>query len=658
MPHVPSSSRTRSSHRFRTRATHDYDASQEGLSFGDAVSDQESLDGIVLPGGIMPGTIASASFAAGIRPVAIVSTLPSLPDANYPPLSYAVLTTDSRLYKNIANVWVLGVDGADIVADSITAGKIAAGAIGASEIAVGALPSRNLLKNGGFRNNLTGWTFFANGAPGSFAAMWSTTATDWTLRDGDVDNWSAAAGPWGSTAYLFGSNTASEFFPFLSQTVPVVAGQVYSFSGLLGMHRLTAAYLELQFMDAAGTALNPGGTWISMLGNPVKSGGAWYDGWNYLYRHDVTAPANAVSANFLIVARTPNTSGTDWYLFCDQMWLGVGATARSYDPAEATSARNSTGRVLIDENGITILDGALALQDEFGKSVLTASGFSGPWTDFITLGLYNARFLQGTPGVVPFGRTAALPYWEVINMGGSPVATLLSAGGGLKVAMGSLTDAIQFDSDLVPVRPQTPYSVPIQASSNIVAGSMVVDVKITWYDYSGSAISFGYPGPVSYSITISADAFELSPVESPQDARYAKVMLQVYELGTHNAGNFLTLVTTGLREAPPENLSTLGLTVSTLSAVGSVTAPNLPARIQSGSTTVSVTASTTGSASVSFATAFAVAPKVVATTSQSGAAYAVSVTSITTSGFTINVRHIDATSTTTSFAVQWIAMQN
>lgn len=74
-------------------------------------------------------------FADDIRPVAVVAALPTLPDTDYPEGSFAFLTTDGKLYRNVADAWTKSVDGADIIADSITAGSIAAGAIGATELA-------------------------------------------------------------------------------------------------------------------------------------------------------------------------------------------------------------------------------------------------------------------------------------------------------------------------------------------------------------------------------------------------------------------------------------------------------------------------------------------------------------------------------------------
>jgi hypothetical protein len=106
-----------------------------------------------------PGGINDlAQFAAEIRPVAIVSSLPPLPDSRYPVGSHVYLTVDSSLYENRGNVWRRVVDASNltgqvtasqiaanavtadkIAANAVTAGKIAAGAVGATQIAVSEL---------------------------------------------------------------------------------------------------------------------------------------------------------------------------------------------------------------------------------------------------------------------------------------------------------------------------------------------------------------------------------------------------------------------------------------------------------------------------------------------------------------------------------------
>lgn len=73
-------------------------------------------------------------FAAGIVRPGIVTTLPTLPNPSYPIGWLVVLTTDGKLYRNVAGSWSAAVDGADIIANTITAGQVGAGGISAGVI--------------------------------------------------------------------------------------------------------------------------------------------------------------------------------------------------------------------------------------------------------------------------------------------------------------------------------------------------------------------------------------------------------------------------------------------------------------------------------------------------------------------------------------------
>lgn len=114
--------------------------SDEGI---DSIASLESQFAAVAES-VESGSIEIDSFASGLRPVAIVATLPTLPDGDYPAGSVVLLTTDSKLYRNVADEWMRNVDGADlnplsvkadaIEANAITAGKIEAGAISATHL--------------------------------------------------------------------------------------------------------------------------------------------------------------------------------------------------------------------------------------------------------------------------------------------------------------------------------------------------------------------------------------------------------------------------------------------------------------------------------------------------------------------------------------------
>jgi hypothetical protein len=97
--------------------------------------------------GAASGSVDATSFAAGVRPVEILTALPAA--GNFQG-RMVLLTTDSKLYRHLgtpsgAAGFSVAVDGADITAASIVAGKIAVGAIGATEIAANAILASKVL---------------------------------------------------------------------------------------------------------------------------------------------------------------------------------------------------------------------------------------------------------------------------------------------------------------------------------------------------------------------------------------------------------------------------------------------------------------------------------------------------------------------------------
>lgn len=88
-----------------------------------------------------------------LQSVESVGVLPALPDAAYPVGKVVFLTTDGKLYRNHADVWVSTVSALDIVGqitetqitdDAITTPKIATGAVTAGEIAAGTITATQI----------------------------------------------------------------------------------------------------------------------------------------------------------------------------------------------------------------------------------------------------------------------------------------------------------------------------------------------------------------------------------------------------------------------------------------------------------------------------------------------------------------------------------
>jgi len=90
----------------------------------------------VVPTTDLTGTLNIAQFASTIRPVEVVASLPAA--GNFEGRQ-AYLTTDGKLYRYKSGAWTKEVDGGDIIANSIVAGKIAAGVITTTELAANAV---------------------------------------------------------------------------------------------------------------------------------------------------------------------------------------------------------------------------------------------------------------------------------------------------------------------------------------------------------------------------------------------------------------------------------------------------------------------------------------------------------------------------------------
>lgn len=144
---------------------------------------------------------------------------------------------------------------------------------------------------------------------------------------------------------------------------------------------------------------------------------------------------------------------------------------------------NSGGEVLIDASGLTILNGMLTLQDEFGVSSAVGSGFSGGWADFVRTNLYNSSFRSGTVGSVPAGRTSALPYWTVAYTN----ASVAYVSADITVSLGASTGDASFTSDRVRV-PSGGRIVVLGRYSKGLA-STAVSFEVVEYDAAGSTIA-------------------------------------------------------------------------------------------------------------------------------------------------------------------------
>lgn len=105
-----------------------------------------------------------------------------------------------------------------------------------------------------------------------------------------------------------------------------------------------------------------------------------------------------------------NTDGSTWSVEVDgedivanSITAGqIAAAAIGTDELAAdaviANVANVGDTVLIDEDGITISDGAIVLKDYSDETTLGAYGFTGPWLSFLADGFYNGSFDYGLTG--------------------------------------------------------------------------------------------------------------------------------------------------------------------------------------------------------------------------------------------------------------------
>ena len=85
------------------------------------------------------GIIDSLSYfgSSALRPLVVVSSLPSLPNANYPVGAMVVNSTDGKPYRNVSGAWQAGTAAGDITAGTLIAGVVYAGAVAVSQLTAG-----------------------------------------------------------------------------------------------------------------------------------------------------------------------------------------------------------------------------------------------------------------------------------------------------------------------------------------------------------------------------------------------------------------------------------------------------------------------------------------------------------------------------------------
>jgi hypothetical protein len=310
------------------------------------------LTGQITASQIADGAINTAKFATGIAPVEIVTALPNT--GNFEGRT-VYLTTDDKLYRHTGSPagsagFTRSTDGADILANSITAGKIAAGAISATEIASGAITTdklavgsgTNTIHNAQFYGGLSGW--HATAVSGNTGVMSIRSGTSWTKPGGPVlEVFQPDAGTLGYVDVRperVGETGATRF------GWPVTAGETWEASAGVSAHRCTVD-VRIEWRDVAGTVLSYTGP-VSNAANTHSSVDP--DLWPRLVVRG-TAPTGAAYA-VLHLRKNATSSGTNSYMMVYKPLLGR-TVAQATEPLQWSPG----GYTLV--TGDTILTGSI-----------------------------------------------------------------------------------------------------------------------------------------------------------------------------------------------------------------------------------------------------------------------------------------------------------
>jgi hypothetical protein len=236
-----------------------------------------------------------------------------------------------------------------------------------------------------------------------------------------------------------------------------------------------------------------------------------------------------------------------------------------------TEVENVGSTVIIDATGITI-------KDQHDVVGLTAAGFSKSWFDFISFGLYNARFESGTNGVLANGLTDALPYWTVAQQTNTPTISYVSADKAVKVQSAStLGDVGEFKSVLIPVQPGAQIQVRVRVKTNVVAAGWTINVHLEQYQADGTTALATLGLLTQSGSTHSPSAylpFTGSPVTTDTDVVYGKVRVRLAPGA--NTSNWMELADVAVYYVT-EDLAGLDVAASTFTASTSMDTPDIRA---------------------------------------------------------------------------------
>ncbi|WP_370286931.1 phage tail protein [Pseudooceanicola nanhaiensis] len=375
----------------------DWSAMQSGKTAGSPEITSEDLAGLV----------EQTSFATGLTAVEILDELPTV--GNFPGRP-VVLTTDWKLYRydGDAGAFTRKVDGADLVADSVTAAAIGAAAVNTRQLAAGAATIEKL--------SIRDWTNLLEN-PGFEDEDDEGGVLGWSLA-GALGDWSHATGGSfiraGNRALQHSNNGVTHNQAAKnSNTIDVAQNDQFLITGYInGDATFSNAGVRLVWYDASGAVISTSSADIT---GPISWG-------TYSRASDiVTAPTGAAKASFDVFVNGQSSGIIRWD---DCYWSranagelvvdgGIKARHMSLEELITNTAQIKNG--IVSDAKITNLSAAKLLAGTTITSSVLVNG-----TALGTIQAYandpaariNAASTQILPGKVIISGATTLDHWR------------------------------------------------------------------------------------------------------------------------------------------------------------------------------------------------------------------------------------------------------
>lgn len=214
---------------------------------------------------------------------------------------------------------------------------------------------------------------------------------------------------------------------------------------------------------------------------------------------------------------------------------------------ENADGTDGEAKVLINADGITIYDGKLVFEDEFGNTVLSGAGFSSNWLDFLSGRIYNGNFIAGTLNAITAATivgsattiadyeaslSADLPYWIIesitIGSGGSlqRVVDADAIGGYALRWSGDIVATIMQD---IPVTPGESMAIFLTWKYTNSSSEFSDRIGLQYMDSTHAPIGTETAAGLSYTTSQSAYAsdYGYSHFRAPSNARFLRLKYRI-----------------------------------------------------------------------------------------------------------------------------------